>query len=64
MHYFGGARRPASSRDRVATFEEHRVCAEEGCATRLSIYNPGAFCSLHAAGARLLGARLVSASGR
>ena len=25
-----------------------RVCDEEGCATRLSIYNDGSFCALHA----------------
>jgi hypothetical protein len=25
-----------------------RVCAEEGCGTRLSIYNEGRHCSLHA----------------
>lgn len=25
-----------------------RVCAEDGCSTRLSIYNDGAWCSLHA----------------
>ena len=26
-----------------------RVCAASGCVTRLSIYNPMAYCSLHAA---------------
>jgi len=26
-----------------------RVCAAPGCVTRLSIYNPLAYCSLHAA---------------
>ena len=26
-----------------------RVCAASGCATRLSIYNPLAYCSLHGA---------------
>ncbi len=26
-----------------------RVCAAEGCETRLSIYNPQSFCALHAA---------------
>jgi hypothetical protein len=25
-----------------------RVCRAEGCGTRLSVYNDGAFCSLHA----------------
>jgi hypothetical protein len=25
-----------------------RVCREEGCSTKLSVYNDGAHCSLHA----------------
>lgn len=25
-----------------------RVCGEDGCGTKLSMYNDGAFCSLHA----------------
>jgi hypothetical protein len=25
-----------------------RICGEEGCQTRLSIYNDGSFCSVHA----------------
>lgn len=25
-----------------------RVCKEDGCGTRLSVYNDGKFCSLHA----------------
>lgn len=25
-----------------------RICSEEGCQTRLSIYNDGSFCSVHA----------------
>ena len=30
------------------TEEEGRVCAFEGCATKLSVYNEGAFCWQHA----------------
>lgn len=30
------------------TFPRGRVCAEDGCGTRLSIYNDGRFCSQHA----------------
>jgi hypothetical protein len=52
MRHIGAVRRLVSRGHRVATFEERRVCAEEGCATRLSIYNPDAFCALHAARAR------------
>jgi hypothetical protein len=29
------------------TFPRGRVCAEDGCGTRLSIYNEGRFCSRH-----------------
>jgi hypothetical protein len=29
------------------TFPEGRVCAEDGCETKLSIYNEGAYCCLH-----------------
>ena len=25
-----------------------RICSEDGCQTRLSIYNDGSFCSVHA----------------
>jgi hypothetical protein len=28
-------------------FGKGRVCREDGCRTRLSLYNPGKFCSLH-----------------
>jgi hypothetical protein len=30
------------------TFEEGRVCADEGCETRLSIYNKSKLCWQHA----------------
>jgi len=39
---FTGTGRPSR------TFPRGRVCAEEGCETRLSIYNEGRFCSQHA----------------
>jgi hypothetical protein len=40
---------PASGRrsDRVRTYREGRVCAEPGCATVLSVYNPSPRCALH-----------------
>ena len=28
-------------------FRKGRVCSEDGCGTRLSLYNPGKFCALH-----------------
>ncbi|HEX7168161.1 MAG TPA: hypothetical protein VF230_14375 [Acidimicrobiales bacterium] len=28
-------------------FGKGRVCGEDGCGTRLSLYNPGKYCSLH-----------------
>lgn len=31
-------------------YGEGRVCHEDGCETRLSVYNPGRFCCLHEAG--------------
>jgi hypothetical protein len=39
---FTGTGRPSR------TFPRGRVCAEEGCGTRLSIYNDSCFCSRHA----------------
>jgi hypothetical protein len=39
--WFGGNSRPSR------TFPDGRVCAEDGCATKLSIYNDGDFCYLH-----------------
>jgi endogenous inhibitor of DNA gyrase (YacG/DUF329 family) len=40
--------RPVSLTERVAVRERGRVCAHEGCATILSIYNPLKYCSAHA----------------
>ncbi len=37
-----GADRPSP------VFGTDRVCGEDGCGTRLSIYNDSAWCSLHA----------------
>jgi hypothetical protein len=40
---------PVTSRERSASRGgAGRVCREDGCRTRLSIYNDGSFCSLHA----------------
>ena len=36
-----GADRPSKN------FGKDRTCNEPGCGTRLSLYNPGKFCSLH-----------------
>lgn len=47
MHRFGAVRRLVHGRVPVITFEKDRVCASRGCTTRLSMYNPDAFCSLH-----------------
>ncbi|HAM03524.1 MAG TPA: hypothetical protein DCQ30_15065 [Acidimicrobiaceae bacterium] len=38
---FTGTGRPSR------TFARGRVCAEDGCGTRLSIYNEGHYCSQH-----------------
>ncbi len=40
---------PTSRAERVRTYVAGRVCADEGCQTVLSIYNPTRFCGLHAA---------------
>jgi len=41
------------SSERIPAFGRGRVCEAPGCGTRLSIYNPALYCSLHEA-ARLL----------
>ena len=40
---------PASGRrsDRVRSYSEGRVCAEPGCSTLLSVYNPSSRCAIH-----------------
>lgn len=41
--------RPIAGAERATKAHRHgRVCAEDRCATILSIYNDGRFCSLHA----------------
>jgi len=41
--------RPISGNERPSkAFRAGRVCAEEGCGTKLSIYNNGKFCAQHA----------------
>jgi len=39
--FTGGSERASKA------FATGRTCKEEGCDVRLSIYNPGSFCSLH-----------------
>ena len=48
MHHVRPPRRGLSGRHCVATFENDRVCAAVGCATRLSIYNPTLYCAVNA----------------
>lgn len=46
VHYLRGdrvGRAPRPSR----IYQARRVCAAGGCGTKLSIYNPERFCSLH-----------------
>jgi hypothetical protein len=40
-------RRAPGSDPEVRSFGKSRVCAAEGCETRLSRYNPDAYCSVH-----------------
>ena len=43
------AAHPISGNDRPSkAYKAGRVCRESGCATILSIYNDGAYCSQHA----------------
>jgi hypothetical protein len=37
----------SSEEGSVRRFPNGRVCTEEGCTTRLSIYNDGDFCARH-----------------
>jgi hypothetical protein len=39
--------RVISASTQSRTYATGRVCAEEGCKTRLSIYNESDYCSLH-----------------
>lgn len=40
--------RPSSQANVVRAHQRGRVCAREGCATILSIYNPSKYCAAHA----------------
>jgi hypothetical protein len=42
-----GAVRAVVSGSRVQVQRRGRLCAQEGCDTVLSVYNPVPFCSLH-----------------
>lgn len=41
------AARPNGRRRRLKTFEGGRTCQEEGCDTRISVYNASEFCYAH-----------------
>jgi len=40
-------RRPPGADPAVRSFGKARVCAADGCETKLSRYNPDAYCSVH-----------------
>jgi hypothetical protein len=40
-------RRPPGADPEVRSFGRSRICAAEGCQTRLSRYNPDEYCSVH-----------------
>jgi hypothetical protein len=40
--------RPVSQTERIAVRKRGRICAQDGCDTVLSIYNPAKYCSAHA----------------
>ncbi len=40
--------RITSTEGSTRRYRTGRVCREDGCQTKLSVYNDGAFCSLHA----------------
>ncbi len=42
------ASRPTGRRRKAKTYGDKRVCAEEGCSTRLSTYNRNTQCHTHA----------------
>jgi hypothetical protein len=47
MHAVEGATRLAIADEGPLTFGRGRVCAHDGCGTRLSTYNPLPVCALH-----------------
>jgi hypothetical protein len=42
-----GRRRAAGAEPMVRAFDDTRTCAEDGCTTRLSRYNPARRCAIH-----------------
>jgi hypothetical protein len=40
-------RRPPGADPAVRSFGSARICAADGCATKLSRYNPDSYCSVH-----------------
>jgi hypothetical protein len=40
-------RRPPGADPAVRSFGSARICAADGCETRLSRYNPDSYCSVH-----------------
>lgn len=43
----GGRRRAPGADPEVRSFGDERVCAADGCETKLSRYNPDSYCSVH-----------------
>lgn len=41
-----------SRSSRARTYKSGRTCAQPGCSTQLSMYNPSTFCALHSSAAR------------
>ncbi len=48
MDHAISAKRPAGRPRRPKSYEAGRVCGGTGCETRLSRYNKGEFCHVHA----------------
>jgi hypothetical protein len=42
-----GRRRAPGADPEVRSFGDERVCAADGCGTKLSRYNPDSYCSVH-----------------
>jgi len=49
---------------RARTYKSGRTCAQPGCSTQLSMYNPSTFCALHSAAARAANKRSSDAPAR
>ncbi|MHB8681544.1 MAG: hypothetical protein ACYDA2_05545 [Acidimicrobiales bacterium] len=50
-----GGERLVGYRRSARTFPRNRTCAWEGCTTRLSMYNSGRLCAVHAPCAGVIG---------